>query len=103
MLNGDFKKTLYELLDNPGSFTNDEIYEAFLDMTERYLNEMVNTKNLERALTEGMDSEAASALIEEVAISDPAVSDLDDMLIAEDDAKERIKILVDFTSDPAGR
>ena len=103
MLNGNFKDRIYELLDYPERFSKDEIYNAFLDMSERYLNEMVNTINLERALTEGMDKEAASDLIEQVALSDPEINHLDDMLFSENDPKERIRILIDYTANPSGR
>ena len=53
MLNDEFfRETVEDIINNPDNYTKDELYEAFMDMTERYLNEMVTSMNLENALTE---------------------------------------------------
>ena len=49
MLNeGNFKNNLIDLIDNPDNYTKEQLYDAFLEVTERYLDEMVSTLNYER-------------------------------------------------------
>ena len=79
MLNDEFfRQTVEDIINNPDNYTKDELYEAFLDMTERYLNEMVSSMNLENALTEGLGKESADELIKQIATSNPCINDLDE-------------------------
>ena len=97
MINDDnFRESVEEILNNPDAYTKDELYTAFQEMTERYLNEMVTTTSLERALTAGMDKEAANELLESIATSDPVVEDLDFTNAQEPDMTEVIRNLLDY-------
>ena len=99
---GDFKENVIELLNNPDAYTKDEVYSAFLEMTERYLNEMITTMNLEKAITAGLGRETADELLEEIATSSPCINDLDDTNAKEPDLKEKIRNLLVFTEFEIG-
>ena len=99
---GDFKETVEELLSNPDAFTREEIYTAFLEMTARYLDEMVTSTNLEKAITAGLGRARADELLEEIATSNPCVNDLDNTNVMEPDLKERIRNLMAFTEFEIG-
>ena len=95
MLNDEFfRQTLEDIINNPENYSKDELYEALLDMTERYLNEMVTSMNLENALTAGMDKESADELIEQIATTNPCINDLDDTNAQLQDRKEVIQNLL---------
>lgn len=99
---GDFKETVEELLNNPDAYTKEEIYTAFLEMTERYLNEMITSTNLEKAITAGMGRAKADELLEEIATSNPCVTDLDMTNAQEPDLKEIVRNLLAFTEFELG-
>ena len=99
MLNDEyFRQTVEDIINNPDNYTKDELYEAFLDMTERYLNEMVSSINLENALTEGLGKESANELIEQIATSNPCINDLDETNAQLPDQKEIIQNLFDYVA-----
>ena len=103
MLNDEyFRQTVEDIINNPDNYTKDELYEAFLDMTERYLNEMVSSMNLENALTEGMGKESADALIEQIATTNPCINDLDETNAQVLDQKEVIQNLLDYVGFDLG-
>lgn len=91
-----FRQIAEDIINNPDNYTKYELYEAFLDMTERYLNEMVSSMNLESALTEGLGKESANALIEQIATTNPSIMDLDETNAQLYDQKEVIQNLFDF-------
>ena len=99
---GDFKETVEELLNNPEAYTKEEIYTAFLEMTARYLDEMVTTTNLEKAITEGLGRARAEELLEEIATSNTCIKDLDITNAEEPELKERIRNLMAFTEFELG-
>lgn len=99
---GDFKESVEELLNNPDSYTKEEIYTAFLEMTVRYLDEMVTSTNLEKAITAGLGRSRADELLEEIATSNPCINDLDHINAMEPDLKERIRNLMAFTEFEIG-
>lgn len=97
MLNDEFfREELESIINNPESYTKEDLHEAFLVMTERYLNEMISTMNLERAITEGMDKESADEKLEEIATSNPSMSDLDHTNALLTDKKEVIQNLMSY-------
>ena len=103
MLNDEFfRQTLEDIINNPENYSKDELYEALLDMTERYLNEMVTSMNLENALTAGMDKESADELIEQIATTNPCINDLDDTNAQLQDRKEVIQNLLDYVGFDLG-
>ncbi len=99
---GDFKENIIELLNKPEAYTREEIYTAFLEMTERYLNEMVTSMNLEKAITAGLGRDRADEILEEIATSNPCINDLDDTNAKEPDLKEKIRNLMAFTEFEIG-
>ena len=103
MLNDEFfRQTVEDIINNPDDYSKDELYEAFLDMTERYLNEMVSSMNLENALTEGMGKESAAELIEQIATTNPCINDLDETNAQLSDQKEVIQNLFDYVGFDLG-
>lgn len=97
MLNDEFfRQTVEDIVNNPDNYSKEELHEAFLDMTERYLNEMVTSMNLENALTDGLGKESADELIEQIATSNPCINDLDDTNARLSDQKEVIQNLLDY-------
>ncbi len=99
---GDFKESVEELLNHPEAYTKEEIYTAFLEMTVRYLDEMVTSTNLEKAITAGLGRVRADELLEEIATSNPCIEDLDITNAEESDLKERIRNLIVFTEFELG-
>ena len=103
MLNDEyFRQTLEDIINNPDNYSKEELYEAFLDMTERYLNEMVSSMNLENALTEGLGKESADELIEQIATTNPCINDLDETNAQLPDQKEVIQNLLDYIAFDLG-
>ncbi len=103
MLNDEyFRQTVEDIINNPDSYSKEELHEAFMDMTERYLNEMVTSMNLENALTEGLGKESADELIEQIATSNPCINDLDETNAQLPDQKEVIQNLFDFVAFDLG-
>ncbi len=97
MLNDEFfREELESIINSPESYTKEEIHEAFLVMTEKYLNEMINTMNLEREITKGMDKDSANEKLEEIATSNPSMSDLDHTNALSTDKKEVIDNLMAY-------
>lgn len=103
MLNDEyFRQTVEDIINNPDNCSKKELYEAFLDMTERYLNEMVSSMNLENALTEGLGKESADELIEQIATTNPCINDLDETNAQITDQKEVIQNLFDYVAFDLG-
>ena len=42
---GNFRENLDSLINDPDSWSKEDYYSAFLELTERYLNEMLNALN----------------------------------------------------------
>ena len=99
---GNFKESVEEIINNPDAYTKEEIHTAFLEMTERYLNEMITTTNLEKAITAGLGRASADELLEEIATSNPCITDLDTINAQEPDLKEKILNLLAFTEFEIG-
>ena len=97
MLNeGDFRKTVNDMISNPDSYTKEEYYTAFLEMTERYLDGMITTCSLEKAITDGMDEENANKILEDIATSNPSLNDLERTNVKEPNPVEVIRNLMDY-------
>jgi len=93
---GNFREIVSDITFNPDAYTKEEIHTAFIEMTRRYLNEMINTMNLEKAITKGFDDERAEEILEEIATSNPCIADLDETNAKEPDPKEVILNLLDY-------
>ena len=97
MLNeGNFRKTLLDIIDNPSNYTKDQLYDAFLEVTERYLDEMISTLNYEKAIIAKLGKEKGESEIERIAASNPAINDLE-MTNANEDRRTVIYNLLVFT------
>ena len=100
---GDFRFNVELLLSHYDKFSKDEYYSAFLEMTERYLNEMVNTMSLENAIIEKFGEERGNEIIEETFASNPLIDDLDETNIKEFDSVDRIRNLMSYIDFDLGR
>ena len=71
MLNNEFSgEYLYSLLLDFDSHTKKEYYEALLNITEYYLNELLSTVSLQEAITQIIGDERAEELIEKISLTE---------------------------------
>ncbi len=92
----NFRKGLNHFINDFDSYTKEELYNVFLEMTERYLDEMINTMNYEHIILSQLGDEKGSEVIEMAATSNPAIDELENKIITEDDPKKRIKDRMDY-------
>ena len=99
MLNeGNFREKLLDMVNNPDPYTKDQYYEAFLEIAEKYLDELASTLTFEKSIISKCGKEKGEALIETIAISNPALSDLESQYIFDDhDKKAYINDMLVFT------
>lgn len=96
MLNeGNFREKLKSMIDEPDCWSKEDYYSAFLDMTERFLDELINATEYENAILDHLGEDAGEALIEKIATSNAARNDMD-QVNAELDTKEAVKNTLDF-------
>ena len=93
---GNFIENLKNLMDDPDSYSQEEFYKAFLEVTERYLTEMVNTIGFERALIDSLGEDEAEETIAMIAATDPEISELDEINAREMNTRKRIDNLLNF-------
>lgn len=97
MLNDEnFRETLEDILFNTDAYTKEELFTAFQEMTERYLNEMVTVMSLEKHLTEGMDEDELEEFYANVDAENPSIADLDLTNAQEKDKNKVIQNLLDY-------
>ena len=87
---------LFDMIDNPENYTKDEIYDAFIEMTEQYLDEHISNLNYERAMVGILGKDRGNDLIEKIAMADPELRDLETELFKEDDPGTRIRSRFDY-------
>ena len=96
MLNeGNFREKLLSMIDEPDAWSKEDYHSAFLDMTERFLYELIASTGYENAILDRLGEDEGEALIEKIATSNPALMDMD----AENeklDKKDAVKNLFDF-------
>lgn len=85
-----FRNTVENIMNNPESYSKEDLYDLFLEMTERYLNELLSTMNYEKAIIESLGEEKGNEVIEEVATSNPDINDLDRINGDEEETKTKI-------------
>ena len=100
--NGNFRKNLIDVVDNPEGYTKDQLYDAFLEITERCLEDMVSTLCYENYIIKQYGEEKGNKIIEKIAASNPAVVELEQTNAAEADKREVIKNLLVFTECELG-
>ena len=96
MSTNKFRNTVEKVMNNPELYSKEDLQDLFLEMTERYLNEMVSCLNYERALINELGEEEGNQIIEQIATSNPSVSTLDSDNAAEPEVRERIENLLSY-------
>ncbi|MBR2553778.1 MAG: hypothetical protein IKE94_02845 [Aeriscardovia sp.] len=96
MSTNKFRNTVKKVMNNPELYSKEDLQDLFLEMTERYLNEMVSCLNYERALINELGEEEGNQIIEQIATSNPSVSSLDSDNAAEPEVRERIENLLSY-------
>ena len=96
MSTNQFRNTVEKVMNNPELYSKEDLHDLFLEMTERYLNEMVSCLNYERALINELGEKEGNQIIEQIATSNPSVSSLDSDNAAEPEVKERIENLLSY-------
>ena len=95
MSNDNYFLDMTSLINQPEKWTKEDYYNAFLDVTVNYYNELINVLNYERTLIEELGEEEGERLIDEIATISPML-DLDEELNELTDVKDRIKLLTDY-------
>ena len=57
MTTSRFRNTVEKIMNNSESYTKEELHDLFLEMTERYLNELLSTMNYEKAIIDSLGEE----------------------------------------------
>lgn len=91
-----FRNTVEKIIDHPELYSKEDLHDLFLEMTERYLNELLSTMNYEKAIIESLGEEKGNEVIEKVATSNPDINALDYINGAETDKKIVIRNLLDY-------
>ena len=96
MLNeGNFREKLKSMIDEPDAWSKEDYYHAFLEMTGRFLYELINATEYENAILDKLGEDEGEALIEKIATSNEARNDMD-KVNAELDTKGAVKNALDF-------
>lgn len=85
-----FRSTVEKIMNNPESYTKEELHDLFLEMTERYLNELLSTMNYEKAIIDSLGEEKGNEVIEKVATSNPDINKVDHANGEEEEIKNKI-------------
>lgn len=72
-----FRNTVEKIMNNPELYSKEELHNLFLEMTERYLSELLSTMNYEKAIIDSLGEEKGNEVIEKVATSNPEINDVD--------------------------
>ena len=96
MSTNQFRNTVEKVMNNPELYSKEDLQDLFLEMTERYLNEMVSCLNYERTLINELGEERGHQIIELIATSNPSLNSLDSDNAAEQEVRERIENLLSY-------
>ena len=69
MSTNGFRNTVEKVMNNLELYSKEDLHALFLEMTERYLNELLSTMNYEEAIIESLGEEKGNEVIEKVATS----------------------------------
>ena len=89
-----FRNTVEKVMNNSESYSNEDLRYLFLEMTERFLNELLSTMNYEKAIIESLGEEEGNKVIEKAAISNPVINAVDSDNGKEDEIEYRITNLL---------
>ena len=92
----DFRQGLRNIMDESKTISKGRLYDAFLEVTERYLNELISVLNIENAIITELGEESGSELIERIATTNPYLRDFDSSILIEGESEERIKNLLAY-------
>ena len=92
----DFRQGLKNVMDESKTIPKGKLYDAFLEVTVRYLNEMISTLSLEQAIIKELGEEKGNELIEKVATSNPSLQNLDAENSDTYDYREKIENLLSY-------
>lgn len=90
MSTNQFRNTVEKVMNNPELYSKEDLQDLFLEMTERYLNELLSTMNYEKAIIESVGEEKGNEIIEKVATSNSDINELDYVNGGEEDVKKKI-------------
>ena len=93
---GNYKAHVRKIIYNYDTISKEDLYDAFLKMTERYLTEMVSTLSYEKVIIKEYGKDEGNQIIEQVVTSNPALVDLDEANAADIDPRERIENLMSY-------
>ena len=95
----DFRQNLMYLIDNFEEFSKLDYYQAFIEMTERFLNELASTLNYERVICEKFGDEEGENIIAQTAKSDLNLNRVDELAKFDPDYRSRIITMLDFLQE----
>ena len=98
----NFRKIVLAMMYHPEAYSKEDYYEAFLEMTGRYLNEMVTTINLENALAEGKAEKEVEELLFNIQQGNPDTDELDAANAAIRDMPRTIENLLSYLAGIEG-
>ena len=90
-----FRNTVEKIMNNPELYSKEDLHDLFLEMTERYLTELLSSMNYEKAIIESLGEEKGNEVIEKVATSNPDINDVDHANGEEEEIKNKIINLFD--------
>ena len=85
-----FRNTVEKIMNNPELYTKEELHDLFLEMTERYLTELLSSMNYEKAIIDSLGEEKGNEVIEKVATSNPDINVVDRVNGEEEEIKTKI-------------
>ncbi len=98
----DFRAELDSYMNDYDSYTKEELYNAYLKMTERFLDELINMRLFESILVQQLGEEEGNALIEKIYENNDSITELDMANAKETDPKKKILNLLAFIENGHG-
>ena len=95
-ISNSFRKKLMAILEGPNHISKEDLYDNYLEMTERYLTEMISLLNFEKVIIQELGESRGEMLIEKIATSNTAITSLDEINGRELEQTERIRNLLGF-------
>ena len=92
----DYSDVIRFYSDPNNDYTKDELYEAYLDRTVRFLEELISANTYEERIIASLGEEAASELIEKIAAETVTITE------PVTDRAERIEALLRYCKDKFG-
>ena len=97
----DYSDVIRYFLDPANDYSKDDLYEAYLDMTVRFLEELISAGTYEEWIIANCGEEAGEQLIEQVATNVPPIPE-EAGSVPLKDKEERIEALLRYYKDNFG-